>query len=57
MAMDEIDANIAVIVGVRQTLVDELADIVRLTNEHIAACDQQIAILRAQKEQADGTGA
>lgn len=50
MEMDEIEANIAVIVEVRQTLIDELADITRLTNEHIAACDHQIALLRAQKE-------
>jgi flagellar biosynthesis regulator FlbT len=55
-AMDEIEANIAVIQGVRQTLVDELADITRLTNEHIAICDQQIAQLRARKEGTNGAG-
>jgi hypothetical protein len=48
--MDEIEANVAVIAGVRQTLIDELAEITRLTNEHIAACDRQIALLRAEKE-------
>jgi hypothetical protein len=53
MAMDEIEANIAVIQGVRQTLIDELADIARLTNEHIAICDEQIATLRAQKGAGD----
>jgi hypothetical protein len=51
--MDEVEANINVLRGVRQTLVDDLAEITRLTNEHIAMCDQQIAILEEEKEKRD----